>query len=192
MSPAKHIITAETQLNNLKGTCTGKGSITIRSNTPDERENVIKSFKAHGVTAKSKVRRTKRERNYLQTSQTHWLNSSTAIEASKEKPRLAERTNDLNNSVQSFYPQTTKNKRREASVTKIGERGYLRQKELYQNCNNENKTPVQKLKLYESKAELYGNSNQRFKETHLRELSKNHSSINEQKKTNEMQNLSHS
>lgn len=190
MSPAKHIITAETKQNNLKGTCTGKGSITIRSNTPDEREKIIQSFKAHGVKAKSKVRRTKKERNYLHTTQTHWLDSATAIETAKEQPKLQERNNNLNHSMTS-YPQTTKNRRREASVTKIGERGYLREKELREHCNNENKTPVQKLKLYESKPELYGNTNRQYKESHLQEMSSNHTSINKQRQSNEKQNLSH-
>lgn len=173
---AKHLVSLEVDTDNVKNINTGKGKISIRSNTKDEKEALQQILYDLGIESSDFQQKNRKKTARVGTSAVGFLDSRNEIDLNKGK---RDRHDDY---VTTQSKSQSRVKPKKNVTSKVGQNMFIRPQEYFKQYQNETKST--RTKFYESAADLFGNTNGAYSQAHNERLARELSTFDANEKQN--------
>ena len=173
-----HLVSLEVEADNLKNLSTGKGKISFRSNTENEKTKIQNHLKDMGIQSQDYKFKNKKKAPRVASSQIGIMDSRNEIDLAKGKRDMQ---------FDSSHIRTQPKIKHQKKLTgKVGENLVLKPKDYLKSYKNESKT--KRANFYESNADLFGNTNGSYAKTNTEKLKSDRKDVDKSLKDGQVQN----
>lgn len=179
----KHLVSAELDTDNVKNLNKGKGKITFRTNTRDEKDQIQQKLHEIGIEAHDYEFKNKTRTARVGTSSIGFLDSKNEIDVNRGKrDRLLDEGYNYTSEPRSIQPKI---RDKQKIAGKVGENLFIKPKDYLKNYQNDTKS--KRANFCESAAELFGNTNGGYAKVHNEKLARDRTNFEKGEKDHRVQ-----